>query len=220
VVLDAPRIVSLLTRILIVVRDRRLGLVLKEGFRGDGHRASIVTHPHTASALVDYEAFDLVIVDTALEAIEGFGMLRESCTGSAAPRMMLVDDRLHEDPETLLDRARELLDEPRADDARRLVGGGIELDPWQRRARLGDVEVALTEREYSLLRIFLRHPDRILTREELYLHAWGDMYHLGSNAVDVYVGYLRRKLGAGLIETVRGQGYRLGSGGRSGMLTK
>jgi two-component system, OmpR family, copper resistance phosphate regulon response regulator CusR len=203
-----------------VVRDRRLGLLLKDGFRADGHRASVVTHPHTASALVDYEAFDLVIVDTALEAIEGFGMLRESCTGSAAPRMMLVDDRLHEDAEMLLSRARELLDEPPEADDRRLAAGGIELDPWKRRARAGDVEVALTEREYSLLRIFLRHPGRVLTREELHLHAWGDAYNLGSNAVDVYVGYLRRKLGAGLIETVRGQGYRLGSGGRSGMLRR
>jgi two-component system copper resistance phosphate regulon response regulator CusR len=202
------------------VRDRRLGLLLKEGFRKDGHRASVVTQPHTASALVDYEAFDLVIADTALEAMEGFGMLRESCTGSAGPRMMLVDDGLHEDAETLLSRARELLDEPPMGDPRRLAGGGIELDPWQRRARRGDLEVALTEREYSLLRIFLRHPGRVLTREELHLHAWGDMYHLGSNAVDVYVGYLRRKLGAGLIETVRGHGYRLGSGGRSGMLTQ
>jgi two-component system copper resistance phosphate regulon response regulator CusR len=202
------------------VRDRRLGLLLKDGFRADGQRASVVTHPHTASALVDYEAFDLVIVDTALEAIEGFGMLRESCSGSAAPRMMLVDDRLHEDPETLLSRARELLDEPPEGDDGRLAAGGIELDPWKRRALAGDVEVALTEREYSLLRIFLRHPGRVLTREELQLHAWGDMYHLGSNAVDVYVGYLRRKLGAALIETVRGRGYRLGSGGRSGMLTQ
>lgn len=166
---------------------------------------------------MDYEAFDLVIVDTALEAIEGFGMLRESCSGSAAPRMMLVDD---ENPETLLDRARELLDEPPEGDDRRLAAGGIELDPWKRRALAGDVEVGLTEREYSLLRIFLRHPGRVLTREELHLHAWGDMYHLGSNAVDVYVGYLRRKLGAALIETVRGRGYRLGSGGRSGMLTQ
>lgn len=208
-----------MTRILIVLRDRRLGLLLKDGFRAQGHRASLITHPHTASALVDNEAFDLVIVDLALEGIEGFGMLRESCSGSTAPRMMVVDDRRHEDAATLLARARELLAEPAGGEEPRLAAGGIELDPWKRRARAGEVEVALTEREYSLLRIFLRHPGRVMTRKELQVHAWGDVYHLGSNAVDVYVGYLRRKLGPELIETVRGQGYRLGSAGRSEMLT-
>lgn len=213
------RILTVLTRILIVLRDQRLGLLLKNGFRAHGHRASVITHPHTASALVDYEALDLVIVDTALEGVDGFGMLRESCSGSAGPRMMLVDDGLHGDAETLLARARELLDEPAGGDEPRLTAGGIELDPWKRRARVGEVEVALTEREYSLLRIFLRHPGRVMTRQELQVHAWGDVHQFGSNAVDVYVGYLRRKLGSELIDTIRGEGYRLGSAGRSGMLT-
>jgi DNA-binding response OmpR family regulator len=196
-----------MSRILIVMRDRQVGLLLKEGLRAQGHGARVVTHPHTASALVDYEVFDLVIVDSALEEVEGFELLRESCAGTAGPRSMLLEAR--EEVGALLARVRSLLDEPAREADPKLAAAGVELDPWKRRAWVADAEVALTEREFSLLRIFLRHPGRVLSREALHHHAWGHRYRLGSNAVEVYVGYLRKKIGADVIETVRGRGYRL-----------
>ena len=205
-----------MTRILIAVRDGRLGLLLEEAFRALGHGARVVAHPAAASAQVDYEVFDLVILDMALEGVEGFEMLRESCVGPAAPRVMLLDGRREDDPGGLLSRACSLLDQPGGGDEPKLAAGGVELEAWNRRARIGDVDVALTDREFSLLRIFMRHPGRVMSREELHLHAWGHEYHLGSNAVEVYVGYLRRKLGRELIETVRGRGYRLPPGPRRG----
>ena len=70
--------------------------------------------------------------------------------------------------------------------------------------------MALTPREYALLEYLLRHPDRVVTKTELLDHVWDVQATGDPNAVEVYVGYLRRKLGAGLVETVRGAGYRLG----------
>ena len=70
--------------------------------------------------------------------------------------------------------------------------------------------MALTPREYALLEYLLRHPDRVVTKLELLDHVWDVQATGDPNAVEVYVGYLRRKLGAGLVETVRGAGYRLG----------
>jgi DNA-binding response OmpR family regulator len=68
---------------------------------------------------------------------------------------------------------------------------------------------AISAREFALAEMFLRHPGQVLSREQLLSHVWGSEYDPGSNVVDVYVGYLRRKLGPALITTVRGMGYRL-----------
>lgn len=195
------------SRILIVMRDRQVALLLRRGLRAQGHSVRVVAHPGTASALVDYEAFDLVLLDSGLEGTEGFELLEESLAGAAAPRVMRPDAR--DQAGAVLTRALALLDEPEREGEPRLAGAGLELDPWRRRAWVGDVEVALTEREFALLRIFMRHPGRVLSRDALHQHAWGHRYRLGSNAVEVYVGYLRRKLGPEVIETVRGRGYRL-----------
>ena len=74
---------------------------------------------------------------------------------------------------------------------------------------MGAQAVELTAREYALLELFLRHPDQVLSREQILSHVWGYDFDPGSNIVEVYVRYLRRKLGGSVIETVRGMGYRL-----------
>ncbi|MBN8882731.1 MAG: winged helix-turn-helix transcriptional regulator, partial [Salana multivorans] len=86
----------------------------------------------------------------------------------------------------------------------------VELDLRSRRARVGDREVELSAREFALAETFLRHPGQVLSREQLLSRVWGYDFDPGSNVVDVYVRYLRRKLGAELVTTVRGAGYRLG----------
>jgi two-component system, OmpR family, copper resistance phosphate regulon response regulator CusR len=90
-----------------------------------------------------------------------------------------------------------------------LTAGGITLDLRARRASAGGDDAELTAKEFSLLETFLRHPGQVLSREQLLSHVWGYDFDPGSNVVDVYVGYLRRKLGAERFETVRGMGYRL-----------
>jgi DNA-binding response OmpR family regulator len=87
--------------------------------------------------------------------------------------------------------------------------GEIVLDLRTRRVRVNNRPVDLSAREFTLAEIFLRHPGQVLSRQQLLDRVWGYDYDPGSNIVDVYVGYLRKKLGNDLIETVRGMGYRL-----------
>jgi DNA-binding response OmpR family regulator len=90
-----------------------------------------------------------------------------------------------------------------------LSHGSLTLDLRTRRAARDGRTVELTAREFALLETLLRHPDQVLSREQLLSHVWGYDFDPGSNVVDVYVRYLRRKLGADVVETVRGMGYRL-----------
>jgi two-component system copper resistance phosphate regulon response regulator CusR len=87
--------------------------------------------------------------------------------------------------------------------------GDLTLDLRTRRAQIGTRSVDLSAREFALAETFLRNPDQVLSREQLLSRVWGYDFEPGSNVVDVYVGYLRGKLGAERIETVRGMGYRL-----------
>jgi DNA-binding response OmpR family regulator len=90
-----------------------------------------------------------------------------------------------------------------------LRAGDIHLDVLTREATIAGRTVSLSEREFSLLRAFVGHPRQVLSRRELLAMAWGMDFDPRTNRVDVYVGYLRRKLGEPVIETVRGTGYRL-----------
>jgi DNA-binding response OmpR family regulator len=87
--------------------------------------------------------------------------------------------------------------------------GPVQLDLRSRRATSEGRTVELTAREFALLETFMRHPGQVLSREQLLSHVWGYDFDPGSNVVDVYVRYLRRKLGEPTIETVRGMGYRM-----------
>ena len=86
---------------------------------------------------------------------------------------------------------------------------GIRLDLMTRRVSVGGQEHDLTAREFAMLEMFLRHPGQVLSREQLLNGVWGYDYDPGSNVVDVYIRYLRKKVGDGAITTVRGMGYRL-----------
>ena len=88
--------------------------------------------------------------------------------------------------------------------------GRVALDLLHRVATVDEVRVELSAREWTLAEVFLRHPDQALDREELLRRVWALDFDPGSNVVDVYVAYLRRKLGDAFVETVRGVGYRLG----------
>ena len=90
-----------------------------------------------------------------------------------------------------------------------LKAGAIALDLRTRRASADGRTVDLTAREFTMLEVLIRHAGQVLSREQLLSHVWGYDYDPGSNVVDVYVGYLRKKLGSEAIETVRGMGYRL-----------
>jgi DNA-binding response OmpR family regulator len=109
----------------------------------------------------------------------------------------------------LLAQLRALL--RRAPHARPVVlsAGDVRLDPATRHVTVDEQPVALTPREYGLLEYLLRHSDRVVTKVEILDHVWDSAAEVNPNAVEVYIGYLRRKLGRHLVETVRGIGYRL-----------
>ncbi|MDQ3094745.1 MAG: winged helix-turn-helix domain-containing protein, partial [Actinomycetota bacterium] len=86
--------------------------------------------------------------------------------------------------------------------------GNVRLDLVRRQVTVAGKAIELSAREFLLAEMFLRHPGQVLSREQLLSHVWGYEFDPGSNIVDVYVGYLRKKLGASLIATVRGMGYR------------
>ena len=87
--------------------------------------------------------------------------------------------------------------------------GAVSLDLKTRRVSVGERSMDLSAREFALAEQFLRHPEQVLSREQLLSRVWGFDFDPGSNVVDVYVRYLRGKIGADRIETVRGMGYRL-----------
>jgi DNA-binding response OmpR family regulator len=111
--------------------------------------------------------------------------------------------------EELLARIRLRLRDDPGTETSVLSSGPVSLDLRSRRASVDGRVVELTAREFALLETFLRHAGQVLSREQLLSHVWGYDFDPGSNVVDVYVRYLRRKLGGDIVETVRGMGYRL-----------
>jgi DNA-binding response OmpR family regulator len=109
----------------------------------------------------------------------------------------------------LLARVRTRLRSTGTEETHVLSAGGVRLDLITRRVTVGGQPVKLTSREFALLETFLRHADQVLSREQLLSHVWGYFFDPSTNLVNVYVNNLRKKLGAEIIETVRGAGYRL-----------
>ena len=218
-----------MSRILIAEDEPRLSSFLEKGLRAAGYSTAVCDDGVKAAALARDGDFDLLILDIGLPGQDGFGVLRAiRARGEKLPVLILTardevvdtvtgldsgaDDYVTKPFvfEELLARVRARLRAPDAgDSALELRGGGVRLDVRTRRAEVDGDEVELTAKEFTLLETFLRHPGQVLSREQLLSHVWGYDFDPGSNVVDVYVGYLRRKLGAERFETVRGMGYRL-----------
>jgi DNA-binding response OmpR family regulator len=216
------------TRVLIAEDEPRLVSFLEKGLRGNGFTTSLARNGATALAVASDADFDLMILDLGLPDIDGLDVLRSLRErGDRLPVVILtardeVSDKVDgfnlgaDDYVTKPFRFEELLARVRA----RLRQGGtpeitvlsaadLELDLRTRHARIAGGTIELTAREFALLETLMRHSGQVLTREQLLSHVWGYDYDPGSNIVDVYVGYLRRKLGEEAVETVRGMGYRL-----------
>jgi DNA-binding response OmpR family regulator len=172
---------------------------------------------------------DLMVLDIGLPVLDGFAVLkalraercgipvvvltaRDSVTDTVAGLEGGADDYMAKPFrfEELLARVRLRLAPDRAGgELTVLTAGDLALDLRTRRAHVEGRTVDLSAREFALAETFLRHPGQVLAREQLLSHVWGYDFDPGSNVVDVYVRYLRKKLGAARIETVRGMGYRL-----------
>lgn len=218
-----------MTRILIVEDEERIVSFLEKGLRANGYTTVAVNDAESGIALARDDAFDLAILDLGLPDRDGREVLRAvRSRGERLPIVVLtardgVDDTvgsLDEGADDYLTkpfRFEELLarirlrlrtdEQPAQPNV--LTAGSVSLDLRSRRASTGGRTVELTAREFALLETFLRHPGQVLSREQLLSHVWGYDFDPGSNVVDVYVRYLRRKLDEHSIETLRGMGYRL-----------
>ncbi len=219
-----------MARILIVEDEQRIASFVAKGLRAEGHQTTVVGDGHTGLDHALSGEFDLLVLDIGLPRLDGFEVLDQlRAQGSRMPVIVLTARDSVTDTVTALEGG--------ADDymakpfrfaelnariklrLRQQVGvaggtlenidaGGVRLDLRTRRATVAGREIELSAREFALAEIFLRNAGQVLSREQLLDHVWGLDFDPGSNVVDVYVGYLRRKLGSAAIATVRGMGYR------------
>ena len=220
-----------MTRILIAEDEARIVSFLEKGLRAAGYATLAVGDGIDALGLARDDSFELLILDLGLPGIAGHEVLRRMRSrGETMPVIILsarsgVDDAVAgfeggaDDYvvkpfrfEELLARVRVRLRGQPAADSAVLRAGNIALDLRTRRALVGDRNIELTAREFALLEHLLRHAGQVLSREQLLSHVWGYDFDPGSNVVDVYIRYLRKKLGDDVVDTVRGMGYRLRTG--------
>lgn len=219
-----------MTSILIVEDEERISTFVEKGLAAAGYTPTVVTSGLDAVDYLMTGSFDLVLLDVGLPGIDGFEVLkRVRASGSSVPIIMLTARSSVEDTVAGLDGgANDYLPKPFKFDElvarvrlrlresgqqvtveQVLQHGDLSLDLRTRRITVGEVSMDLSAREFGLAEQFLRHPDQVLSREQLLSRVWGFDFDPGSNVVDVYVRYLRGKIGADRIETVRGMGYRL-----------
>jgi DNA-binding response OmpR family regulator len=220
-----------MNRILIAEDEPRLASFLEKGLRSNGFATTTVGDGAKAVMLADDEDFDLLVLDIGLPVKDGFTVLRElRAQGQRMPVIILsarddvrdkvtglehgADDYVTKPFrfEELLARVRVRLRDDGVAEPTVLKAGDLTLDLRTRRANVDGRHIELSAREFTMLEVFMRHTGQVLSREQLLSHVWGYDYDPGSNVVDVYVGYLRKKLGRDRIHTMRGMGYMITSG--------
>jgi DNA-binding response OmpR family regulator len=219
-------------RILLVDDERRILDFLSRGLRAEGYEVEAFADPTLAVRVATTGRFDLVVLDLLMAGLDGREFLRRvlrrrpeqsvivlSALGDAATKVECLEIGAEDyvvKPfalDELLARIRARL-RSRADRnaATTLSTHMLRLDLVRREADPGTGWVPLAEREFLLLQELMRHAGQTVSKERLLSSVWGYWFEPASNVVDVYVGRLRRKLGAEAVETVRGEGYRVDAG--------
>ena len=212
----------------MVEDETRLANALRRGLVADGFTVEVAADGATGLELARHGDFDAVLLDVMLPRGSGYDVVRTlRDEENWVPVLMLsAKDGEHDQADGLDYGADDYLTKPfsyvvltarlrallrRAPQARPpvLAAGDVRLDPATREVTVADTQVSLTPREFGLLEYLLRRPGRVITKVEILDHVWDPASAVNPNVVEVYVGYLRRKLGRQLVETVRGAGYRL-----------
>ena len=220
-------------KILVVDDERAVRESLRRALELEGYEIELADDGGAAlAALEDGDDPDAMILDVLMPGVDGLEVARRVRRGgSRLPILMLtarveVGDRVAgldagaddyvTKPfalEELLARVRALLRRAQEDGSEKLAFADLELDPGTREVERGGDDIELTRTEFSLLELFMRNPRQVLTRSVIFERVWGYDFGFGSNSLDVYIGYLRRKTEAGgkprLIHTIRGVGYAL-----------
>jgi two-component system OmpR family response regulator len=219
-------------RVLVVEDEPKMAGLVKRGLEEEGAAVDVAGRGEDAVWMAGSTEYDVVVLDVMLPGLDGFEVCRRLRADDVwTPVLMLTARDAVEDRVAGLDggaddylvkpfsfdelvaRLRALARRGSAERPAVLAAGDLRLDPATRRAARGDVEIALSQKEYALLETLMRRPGVVLSRLQLLEHAWDDSYENRSNVIDVYIRYLREKIdrpfGTDTIETVRGVGYRL-----------
>ncbi|MCW2512069.1 MAG: transcriptional regulator [Mycobacterium sp.] len=225
-------------KVLIVEDEPLLASTLTIGLRAEGFAVSAVTNGPDGLAQATENEFDVIVLDIMLPGLNGYEVLRRMRSrGVWTPVMMLTakdgeydqtdafdlgaDDYLTKPFSfiVLVARLRALVRRAAPRRPAKLKAGSLSLDPSRREVQRNDTAIPLTPREYGLLEYLMRNKDTVVTKGEILHNVWDADYDGADNVVEVYVGYVRRKIdipfGTKTIETVRGVGYRLASGNGS-----
>jgi two-component system, OmpR family, copper resistance phosphate regulon response regulator CusR len=216
-----------MSRILIAEDTPQIVRFLTKGLRAEGHTTTAVGDGNAALELALSGQFDLMLLDLGLPGRDGLEVLTQLRGRVAMPIIVLTargaaqdfvagldsgaDDYMSKPfrlPE-LLARVRRRLRADTAPQTFILRSGDLSLDLRTHVLSVAGRTVELSAREFALAEVFLSHPGHVLSREQLLSHVWGYDYDPGSNVVEVYVRYLRNKIGPERIRTIRGAGYRL-----------
>jgi len=215
-------------RLLVVEDEERLASALRRGLQAEGFAVDVAADGPTGLDLARHGDYDAMILDVMLPGLSGYRVVRAlRAEQHWLPVLMLsakdgeydqadgldcgADDYLTKPFSyvVLLARLRALLRRGAPARPAVLEVGDLRLDPAQRRVTRDGAAVALTGREFALLEYLMRRPGEVVSKTELLDHVWDASIDTAPNAVEVYVGYLRRKIGRERLETVRGAGYRL-----------
>jgi DNA-binding response OmpR family regulator len=215
-------------RLLLVEDEERLATALQRGLQAEGFVVDLAADGPTGLDMARHGGYDAMILDVMLPGLSGYRVVRQLRAESRwLPVLMLsakdgeydqadgldcgADDYLTKPFSyvVLLARLRALLRRGAPERPAVLSVGDLTLDPAQRRVTRAGTDVGLTSREYALLEYLMRRPGEVVSKTELLDHVWDASLETAPNVVEVYVGYLRRKIGRDLVETVRGAGYRM-----------
>jgi len=217
-----------MSRILIAEDEPHIVRFLAKGLHAQGHSTASAPDGQSALQMARTGEFDLMLLDLGLPELDGSSVLTELRRQQVRLPIIVLTARSSADDivsgldggaddyltkpfrlAELLARVRARLRPAHAEEQFVLAQGDLSLDLRTHQAQVGRRTIDLSAREFALLEVFLRHPGQVLSREQLLSYVWGYDYDPSSNVVDVYVRYLRNKIGPDRIATVRGAGYRL-----------
>ncbi|MFD0823210.1 response regulator transcription factor [Micromonospora zhanjiangensis] len=215
-------------RLLVVEDEARMARALQRGLQAEGFVVDLAGDGPTGLDLARHGGYDAMVLDVMLPGLSGYEVVRRLRSDrNWLPVLMLsakdgeydqadgldcgADDYLTKPFSyvVLLARLRALLRRGAPERPAVLTAGDLSLDPARRRITRAGTGIDLTAREYALLEYLIRRPGQVVSKIELLDHVWDAAVDTAPNVVEVYVGYLRRKIGRERLETVRGAGYRL-----------
>ncbi|OIJ98357.1 response regulator transcription factor [Streptomyces colonosanans] len=224
-------------RVLVIEDERGLAAAIARGLAEEGFVADVAYDGVDGLWSAVHESHDAIVLDLMLPRMSGYEVLKRLRAASVWTPVLILTakDGEYDEADALDLGADDYLSKPfsyvvlvahlrallrRGAPARPavLTAGDLDLDPARRRCHRGGQEITLTAREFTLLEFLLRHPDEVVSKTDILEHVWEENFDGDTNIVEVYVGYVRRKIdapfGRRTIETVRGAGYRLRGTGR------